>query len=113
MTYNLVSKTEDEISSFDKKRIKRGEKMEDNKFQIEVLSRLSVLETLIKDQDYKGVSEKSNKALNLANNQEVRIAKLESEVETMKKAKGMKWDKLIDYLFYVILAFALFKLGLK
>ncbi len=29
------------------------------------------------------------------------------------KAKGMKWDKLIDYLFYAILAFALFKLGLK
>lgn len=26
---------------------------------------------------------------------------------------GMKWDKLIDYLFYAILAFALFKLGLK
>lgn len=29
------------------------------------------------------------------------------------KAKGMKWDKLIDYVFYAILAFALFKLGLK
>nr|DAT55210.1 MAG TPA: hypothetical protein [Caudoviricetes sp.] len=29
------------------------------------------------------------------------------------KEKGMKWDKLIDYLFYAILAFALFKLGLK
>mgnify|MGYP000826478567 CR=1 FL=1 len=29
------------------------------------------------------------------------------------KVKGMKWDKLIDYLFYAIVAFALFKLGLK
>ena len=35
------------------------------------------------------------------------------ETNKTDKAKGMKWDKLIDYLFYAILAFALFKLGLK
>lgn len=51
--------------------------MEDNKFQIEVLSRLSVLETLIKDQDYKGVKEVSEKALNMATNNENRIKTLE------------------------------------
>ena len=40
--------------------------MENGKFQIEVLERLSVLETLIKEQDYKGVKDTSEKALNLA-----------------------------------------------
>jgi len=51
--------------------------MEDNKFQIEVLSRLSVLETLIKEQDYKGVKETSEKALNKSMNNENRIKNLE------------------------------------
>ncbi len=51
--------------------------MEDNKFQIEVLSRLSVLETLIKEQDYKGVKETSENAMNKALNNENRIKNLE------------------------------------
>ena len=51
--------------------------MEDNKFQIEVLSRLSVLETLIKEQDYKGVKETSENAMNKAINNENRIKNLE------------------------------------
>ena len=46
-----------------------------------------------------------------------KLDKQEIEIyeESMKfeKSKGMKWDKLIDYLFYAILAYALFKLGLK
>lgn len=29
------------------------------------------------------------------------------------KQKSIKWDKIIDYLFYALLAAALFKLGLK
>lgn len=36
-------------------------------------------------------------------------AKLDSQAEK----KGMKWDKLIDYIFYAILAYCLYKLGLK
>lgn len=56
--------------------------MENGKFQIEVLERLSVLETLIKDQDYKGVKDTSEKALNLAKNNESRINALED---------GNKW----------------------
>ena len=39
--------------------------------------------------------------------------KIEEEVHKDEKQKSIKWDKLIDYLFYAILAFALFKLGLK
>ena len=35
-----------------------------------------------------------------------------SQVEETSK-KGMKWDKLIDYLFYAILAYCLYKLGIK
>jgi hypothetical protein len=57
-------------------------KMENGKFQIEVLERLSVLETLIKEQDYKGVKDTSEKALNLAKNNESRINALED---------GNKW----------------------
>ena len=56
--------------------------MENGKFQIEVLERLSVLETLIKEQDYKGVKDTSGKALNLAKNNESRINALED---------GNKW----------------------
>ena len=56
--------------------------MENGKFQIEVLERLSVLETLIKEQDYKGVKDTSEKALNLAKNNESRINALEA---------GNKW----------------------
>ncbi len=56
--------------------------MENSKFQIEVLERLSVLETLIKEQDYKGVKETSEKALNIAKNNESRINALED---------GNKW----------------------
>lgn len=56
--------------------------MENGKFQIEVLERLSVLETLIKEQDYKGVKDTSEKALNLAKNNESRINTLED---------GNKW----------------------
>ena len=56
--------------------------MENGKFQIEGLERLSVLETLIKEQDYKGVKDTSEKALNLAKNNESRINALED---------GNKW----------------------
>jgi hypothetical protein len=56
--------------------------MENGKFQIEVLERLSVLETLIKEQDYKVVKDTSEKALNLAKNNESRINALED---------GNKW----------------------
>lgn len=49
-----------------------------------------------------------------------RMGKVENAVERIDiklqgsdKSKSMKWDKLIDYLFYALLAYALFKLGLK
>ncbi len=41
------------------------------------------------------------------------VERIDTKLENNDKQKGMKWDKLIDYLFYAILAFALFKLGLK
>lgn len=51
--------------------------MNDNKFQREVLDRLMRLETKIDLQDYKGISEKVDSALNKARNNEERINKLE------------------------------------
>lgn len=35
-----------------------------------------------------------------------------SQIEETNK-KGMKWDKFIDYIFYAILAYCLYKLGIK
>lgn len=46
-------------------------------------------------------------------NVEDNVSEIKTEIQKGKEQKGMKWDKLIDYLFYTILAFALFKLGLK
>ena len=51
--------------------------MENSKFQLEVLERLTVLETLIKSQDYKSVRDMSEEALNIARNNETRIKQLE------------------------------------
>lgn len=56
-----------------------------------------------------------------------RVENVESGVEEIKqtvkvigertqepqKEKALKWDKLIDYLFYIVIAYALFKLGIK
>ncbi len=41
------------------------------------------------------------------------VERIDTKLENVDKSKGMKWDKLIDYLFYAILAYALIKLGLK
>lgn len=41
------------------------------------------------------------------------VERIDTKLQSSDKSKGMKWDKLIDYLFYAILAYALFKLGLK
>lgn len=46
-------------------------------------------------------------------NVENNVSEIKTEIQKGKEQKGMKWDKLIDYLFYAILAYALFKLGLK
>lgn len=46
-------------------------------------------------------------------NVEDNVEKINKKLDEKIKEKGMKWDKLIDYLFYAIVAYALFKLGLK
>lgn len=46
-------------------------------------------------------------------NLESLIEKVNNKLEQNLTSKGKKWDKLIDYLFYAIVAYALFKLGLK
>lgn len=46
-------------------------------------------------------------------NVENNVSEIKEDMLKSKEQKGMKWDKLIDYLFYAILAYALFKLGLK
>ena len=55
------------------------------------------------------------------------MAKMETSINSIKEdvtnikakqneendKKGMKWDKLIDYIFYAILAYCLYRLGIK
>lgn len=46
-------------------------------------------------------------------NVESNVEKINKKLDDKSKEKGMKWDKLVDYLFYAAMAYALFKLGLK
>jgi len=46
-------------------------------------------------------------------NIETSVKTINSKLDNQNEKKGMKWDKLIDYLFYAILAYCLYKLGLK
>lgn len=46
-------------------------------------------------------------------NVENNVSEIKEEIKIGKEQKGLKWDKLIDYLFYAIIGYALFKLGLK
>lgn len=41
------------------------------------------------------------------------IESINSKLDKQTEKKGMKWDKLIDYIFYAFLAYCLWKLGLK
>lgn len=47
--------------------------MDNSTFQIEVLQRLTAIETIIKDQDYKGVTKISSEAYDLAKKNEEAI----------------------------------------
>lgn len=60
--------------------------MDTNKFEREVLDRLIRLETKIDLQDYKGLSEKVEIALNKSESNEERIKKLESANSWIIKA---------------------------
>ncbi len=41
------------------------------------------------------------------------VKSINTKLDAQSEKKGMKWDKLIDYIFYAILAYCLYKLGLK
>ena len=56
--------------------------MNDSKFQTEVLQRLAILETLIKEQDYKGVSKTADDAYS-------RSLKNEQDIQELKEKN--KW----------------------
>ena len=46
-------------------------------------------------------------------NVEKSISSINSKLEKKEESKGMKWDKLIDYLFYAFVAYILIQIGLK
>lgn len=41
------------------------------------------------------------------------ISDMKDKINKTTEEKAFKWDKLIDYLFYAILAYCLYKLGIK
>ena len=41
------------------------------------------------------------------------ISDMKVKISKNTEDKAFKWDKLIDYLFYAILAYCLYKLGIK
>ena len=41
------------------------------------------------------------------------ISDMKDKISKNTEDKAFKWDKLIDYLFYAILAYCLYKLGIK
>ena len=41
------------------------------------------------------------------------ISDMKNKIGKNTEDKAFKWDKLIDYLFYAILAYCLYKLGIK
>ena len=47
------------------------------------------------------------------NNVEAEVTGIKEKISTETDKKGMKWDKLIDYIFYAVLAYCLYKLGVK
>ncbi len=51
--------------------------MDDKKFQIDVLTRLTAIETLLKEQDYKSINERLSDTENTSKNNKERIEKLE------------------------------------
>lgn len=60
------------------------------------------------------------KTYSIMEKMDLRVGNIETSVETINskldsqtEKKGLKWDKLIDYLFYAILAYCLYKLGIK
>ena len=55
--------------------------MDDNKFQIDVLTRLTAIETLLKEQDYKAINERLNQTENISRNNKERLDKLESNLK--------------------------------
>ena len=54
--------------------------MDNNKFQIDVLTRLTAIETLLKEQDYKAVNERLNNAENMCKNNKEKIDKIEKNI---------------------------------
>lgn len=87
-------------------RLTRAEdKIESNTRRIEEcegdISELKKTYTIMEKMDYR------------IENMENSVDSINKKIDEGQKQKGLKWDKLIDYLFYAILAFALFKLGIK
>ena len=74
----------------------------------EKIEQLEKTYSIMEKMDYRmGKVEKSTEDINK------KIDDLNIKSSEPTKQKAIKWDKFIDYLFYAVLAVALFRLGIK
>lgn len=41
-----------------------------------------------------------------------KVMEVKDKIDVLLYEKGKKWDKLIDYIFYAVLAYCLYRLGI-
>ena len=62
--------------------------MDDKKFQIDVLTRLTAIETLLKEQDYKSINERLGNTENISKNNKERLDKIEDNGRWLWRTVG-------------------------
>ena len=76
--------------------------MDSREFEIQVLERLTAIETTLKQQDYKAISEKLNKVENMAVNNEKRLDRIEDNTKWLWRTIA---GSIITIVIGVIVAF--------
>ena len=79
--------------------------MDDNKFQIDVLTRLTAIETLLKEQDYKAINERLNNAENVCKNNKEKIDKIEDNNKWLWRSIVASIIALLSELVVGVIAF--------
>lgn len=67
--------------------------------------------SIMEKMDYK-IENVENNVSEIKKKLENNVSEINKKFENTEKQKGMKWDKLIDYIFYAFIAYALYRLGI-
>ena len=80
--------------------------MDNKSFEIQVLERLTAIETTLKQQDYKAINEKLNQTENRSVNNETRLNKIEDNNKWL-------WRTVVGYLITTVVGIVLAVINLK